>query len=234
MASWASHTCRSQPKPVDASASAQRRDGRADVLQRWTGSVGCSERIEAQAMCCERMPHVAFVARNPCYASVFAKRSDGRTCAAAMDGHAWAAVNGRKYKCVVDVASVGRDSNLCDDFASANKQLRTDRCSKQLRTDCCSTPLQQAAANRPLQHTRSGFRSNDKPTNRQMWCKCDVSTNKCCKKHDSSETLPHLTHFDSLLQEHGLSSIDLSSSLLLALFFISYSAPLRVGRDCLP
>ena len=55
-------------------------------------------------------------------------------------------------------------------------------------------------------------------------CKCDVSTNKCCKKHDSSETLPHLTHFDSLLQEHGLSSIDLSSSLLLALFFISYSA----------
>ena len=63
-------------------------------------------------------------------------------------------------------------------------------------------------------------------------CKCDVSTNKCCKKHDSSETLPHLTHFASLLQEHGLSSIDLSSSLLLALFFISYSAPLRVGRDC--
>jgi len=56
-------------------------------------------------------------------------------------------------------------------------------------------------------------------------CKCDVSTNKCCKKHDSSETLPHLTHFDSLLQEHGLSSIDLSSSLLLALFFISYPAP---------
>ena len=55
-------------------------------------------------------------------------------------------------------------------------------------------------------------------------CKCDVSTNKCCKKHDSSETLPHLTHFASLLQEHGLSSIDLSSSLLLALFFISYSA----------
>ena len=141
----------------------------ADVLQRWTGSVGCSEQTEAQAMCCERM-HVAFVARNPnpCYASVFAKRSDGRTCAAAMDGHAWAAVNGRKYKCVVDVASVGRDSNLCDDFASANKQLRTDRCSKQLRTDCCSTPLQQAAANRPLQHTRRGFRSNDKPTNRQM------------------------------------------------------------------
>ena len=26
----------------------------------------------------------------------------------------------------------------------------------------------QAAANRPLQHTRRGFRSNDKPTNRQM------------------------------------------------------------------
>ena len=42
-------------KPVDASAFAQRRDGRTDVLQRWTGSVGCSERIEAQAMCCEKM-----------------------------------------------------------------------------------------------------------------------------------------------------------------------------------
>ena len=168
LTSWASHTRRSQPKPVDA-VHPRSEEMDADVLQRWTGSVGCSEQTEAQAMCCERM-HVTFVARNPnpCYASVFAKRSDGRTCAAAMDGHAWAAVNGRKYKCVVDVASVGRDSNLCDDFASANKQLRTDRCSKQLRTDCCSTPLQQAAANRPLQHTRRGFRSNDKPTNRQM------------------------------------------------------------------
>ena len=105
---------RSQAKPIDASASAQRRDGRADVLQRWTGSVGCSEQTEAQAMCCERM-HVTFIARNPnpCYASVFAKRSDGRTCAAAMDGDTWAAVNGRKYKRVVDFASLGRDSNLC-------------------------------------------------------------------------------------------------------------------------
>ena len=65
----------------------------------------------------------AFVARKPnlCYASVFAKRSDGRTCAAAMDGHTWAAVNGRKYKRVVDFASLGRDSTLCDDFASVGR-----------------------------------------------------------------------------------------------------------------
>ena len=141
LTSWASHTRRSNPNP-STRVHPRSEEMDADVLQRWTGSVGCSEQTEAQAMCCERM-HVAFVARNPnpCYASVFAKRSDGRTCAAAMDGHAWAAVNGRKYKCVMEVASVGRDSNLCNDFASANKQLRTDRCSKQLRTDRCSTPV---------------------------------------------------------------------------------------------
>ena len=67
----------------------------------------------------------AFVARNSnlCYAnqSVLAKRSHGCTCAAAMDGHTWAAVNGRKYKRVVDFASFGRDSNLCDDFASVGR-----------------------------------------------------------------------------------------------------------------
>ena len=69
----------------------------------------------------------AFVARNPnlCYASVFANQSDGRRCAAAMDGHTWAAVNGRKYKRVVDFAgdfaSFGRDSNLCDVFASVGR-----------------------------------------------------------------------------------------------------------------
>ena len=66
-----------------------------------------------------RCPQAKPVLRD--YASVFAKRSDGRTCAAAMDGHTWAAVNGRKYKRVVDFASLGRDSTLCDDFASVGR-----------------------------------------------------------------------------------------------------------------
>ena len=121
LTSWASHTRRSNPNP-STRVHPRSEEMDADVLQRWTGIVGCSEQTEAQAMCCERM-HVAFVARNPnpCYASVFAKRSDGRTCAAAMDGHTWAAVNGRKYKRVVNFASFGRDSNLCDDFASVGR-----------------------------------------------------------------------------------------------------------------
>ena len=42
---------------------------------------------------CIRCPQAKPVLRD--YASVFAKRSDGRTCAGAMDGHTWAAVNGR-------------------------------------------------------------------------------------------------------------------------------------------
>ena len=79
----------------------------------------------------------AFIARKPnlCYASVFAKRSDGRTCAAAMDGHTWAAVNGRKYKHVVDFASFGRNSNLCDDFPSVgrNSNLCDESASEQWR-----------------------------------------------------------------------------------------------------
>ena len=62
-------------------------------------------------------------------------RSDG-TFAAAMDGHTWAAVNGRKYKRVVDFASFGRHSNLCDVFASVGRDSNLcDKSASEQRRD---------------------------------------------------------------------------------------------------
>ena len=78
--SWASHTLARNPNP------STRVHPRSEVAVNGLKRKQCA----AKRCTCSQA--------NPCYASVFAKRSDGRRCAAAMDGHTWAAVNGRKHK----------------------------------------------------------------------------------------------------------------------------------------
>lgn len=75
----------------------------ADVLQRWTrmrGLVNADRSTNNVCTCCGSGPVFASVYRkpNPLYASASEKRSDGPRCAAAMDRHAWAAVNRQKHK----------------------------------------------------------------------------------------------------------------------------------------